>query len=296
MGKNLRSKFSNRQYMLSQDFEIYYYDEHYSFKVENHAHNYYEFYFFLEGNVSIDIEGEIYPLKYGDMVVVPPYVKHQAVIHDTSVPYRRFVFWISQDYCKQLIEQSVSYGYLIQHVKVMKHYIFHNDIITFNAIQFKIFQLIEEIQFKRFGKEARIFLLVNELLLQLNRIVYEKKNPNSEKEGQNLYQSLIYYIEEHLEEELSLDVLAGKFYVSKYHIAHLFKEKMGLSIHQYILKKRMQASREAILGNVKISEVYIKLGFKDYSSFFRAFKKEFGVSPKEYRELNQTKLKRDNYS
>lgn len=291
MGKNLHAKFSNRQYMLSKDFEIFYYDEHYTNKVESHAHDYYEFYFFLEGNVSIYIDGTVYPLKYGDIVVVPPQIKHHAVIHDTKLPYRRFVFWISEDYCNQLMTQSASYGYLLQHVQVTKHYIFHNDIITFNAIQYKIFQMIEEIQFKRFGKEAKIPLLVNDFLLQLNRMIYEQQNPNREKEGQNLYQTLIDYIDEHLDEDLSLDMLAGKFYVSKYYIAHLFKEKMGLSIHQYILKKRMQASKEAILGNARISEIYTRYGFKDYSSFYRAFRKEFGVSPKEYRELNRIKLK-----
>lgn len=72
MAKNLQTKFSTRQYMLSRDFEIYYYNEPASEKVSIHSHDYYEFYFFLEGDVSIWIEGEQYPLKYGDMVLIPP--------------------------------------------------------------------------------------------------------------------------------------------------------------------------------------------------------------------------------
>ena len=84
---------------------------------------------------------------------------------------------------------------------------------------------------------------------------------------QDLYQNLIYYIEEHLEEELSLEKLAGAFFVSRYYVAHVFKEQAGISVHQYILKKRMQASREAILGGENISQVYERFGFRDYSSF-----------------------------
>lgn len=283
MRKNLQTQFSTRQYMVSRDFEIYYYSEHYSSKVESHTHDYYEFYFFLEGDVTLEIEDETYSLRYGDMVLIPPHRKHHAVIGDNTLPYRRFVFWISSDYCNRLIQRSTSYGYLIQHAQHSGEYIFHNDVITFNTIQFKIFQLIEEMQMDRFGREARVPLLVEELLLHLNRVVYDAQNPGSAKE-EGIYQNLIYYIDEHLEDDLSLEKLAGVFYVSRYYIAHVFKEQAGLSVHQYILKKRMQASKEAILGGESISKVYSRFGFKDYSSFYRAFKREYGMSPKEYRE------------
>lgn len=94
------------------------------------------------------------------------------------------------------------------------------------------------------------------------------------------------FIEEHLEEDLSLERLAGEFYVSKYYVAHLFKENIGISTHQYILKKRLGAVRDAIVRNINISKAYLLFGFRDYSGFYRAFKKEFGMSPKEYKDNN----------
>lgn len=285
MKKNLQTKFSTRQYMLSRDFEIYYYKDYSLAKIENHTHNYYEFYFFLEGKVSMEIDGRAYPLKYGDVVLIPPGMKHHAIVRDKEIPYRRFVIRISREYCEQVCNISEAYAYLRDYVLEKGKYIYHNDRISFNAIQTKSFRLIEEIHANRFGKEAKIALCVNDLLLHLNRNVYEQNHLKTPREEDSLYEKLMNYIEENIEEELTLERLAKEFYVSKYYIAHIFKDNLGMSIHQYVMKKRLSACKDEILMGNKITEIYLRYGFKDYSSFFRAFKKEYGMSPKEFREI-----------
>lgn len=289
MKKNFQTTFNTRQYMLSQDFEIYYYNDHNLSQVNLHSHNYYEFYFFLEGDVSIQIGNEKYPVQYGDIMLVPPHLPHRPIIHSMKTPYRRFVFWISQEYCNHLLHISSDYAFLMQHVQVNNNYIFHNDQITFNAVQSKILRLIEEMQSDRFGRDAQITLCVNDLILHLNRLIHERNNPKSRSEESSLYQQLTEYIEDHLEENLSLDKLAEEFFVSKYYIAHVFKDNLGMSIHQYITKKRLALCKEAILGNISIKETYQTFGFGDYSSFYRAFKKEYGISPKDFKDMQIVK-------
>ena len=285
MKKNLQSAFVTRQHMISKDFEIYYYNDIHMKNVAQHAHDYYEFYFFLEGDVCMELDGQIFPIHNGDILLIPPQISHRLIVNNPNIPYRRFVFWISRQYCETLQAISPDYIYLMEYAQKNRTYLFSNDRITFHSIQYKVLNLIEEIRSNHFAREAQITLNVQDLILYLNRIAYATQTHESEKKEETLSQNLIEYIEEHLEESLSLETLAEAFYVSKYHIAHVFKEQLGMSIHQYITKKRLHRCREAIRSGASITETYQNCGYGDYSSFFRAFKKEYGISPKEYQDM-----------
>ncbi len=286
MQKKLQTQFSTRQYMLSKDYELYYYHDTALKKVDLHTHDYYEFYFFLEGNVSLQIDHAVFAVTPGDMVIVPPSVSHKPIIHNVDVPYSRFVFWISKEFCNYLLTLSPDYGYLMQLVTTRKNYIFHHDKISFNSIQSKLIRLLEEMQGNRFCKSAQIPVYVSDLILYLNRLIYEQSHPVTTKESASLYQNICAFIETHIEEDLSLERLATEFFMSKYHIAHIFKDNLGLSIHQYITKKRLTFCRQSILSGMSITAAYETFGFGDYSSFYRAFKKEYGISPKDFRDMN----------
>lgn len=284
--KKYQSQFNPRQYMVSKDFEIFYYDDTNFSDVKSHTHDYYEFYFFLQGEIDLMVSGRAFPMKAGDVALIPPGIAHYMVNRDESVPYRRFIFWVSKDYYEQLKDLSADYSYIINQATEHGIYVYHNGLSVFNVLHSKCYRLLEEIHTERFGKETKITLCVNDLMLHLNRMAYENLHPVKHSEDQSLYINLMQYIEEHLEEDLSLDELARQFYVSKFHIAHIFKENLGLSIHQYITKKRLDMCRNALLSGSNISKTFHTYGFKDYSGFFRAFKKEYGLSPKEYKELH----------
>lgn len=285
MRKKLQTAFQPRQYMLSQDFELYYYEDRALPKVDLHAHDYYEFYFFLEGDMQMQIGDTLYPVRYGDIMLIPPHLSHRPIIRNQEQPYRRFVFWISQDYCNHLLQSSPDYAYIMQYVEIEKKYIFHTDQIAFNSVQSKLLRLLEEMRSKKFGRDALISVCINDLVLNINRLAYEQNTPKQRHFEYRLYEQLTEYIEEHMDEDLSLETLAKKFYVSKYHIAHVFKDNIGMSIHQYITKKRLNLCKDAISGKMSITDAYQMFGFGDYSSFYRAFKKEFGISPKDYRDM-----------
>ena len=279
MINNLSSVFLNRQYMISKDFEIYYYKDRNLRNVEPHSHDYYEFYFFLEGEVTMFYSDSSRRMKNGDMVIIPPGMQHYVQIHEPAVPYRRVVFWITKSFLSKLSVHSEEFLFLTGKADD-GGFAWHFNEVTFNTVQRKIFHVIEEIFSDRFGRRMAVALGINDLLLFLNRTVYESLHPERYgKSEKNLDRNLIRYIEEHINEDLRLDTLSELFFVSKYHISHLFKDKMGISLHQYILKKRLSMSKDALINGRKPSEVFREYGFSDYSVFYRAFVKEFGLSP-----------------
>ena len=285
MKKKLRSEFNTRQYMLADDFELYYYSDIHFKSVGRHTHPYTEIYLFIEGNVDMEIDGERFPLKPGSVLVLPPGTPHRAVVRDDAVPYRRFVFWISERFCGILRAESEDYLYLPDLVSVRKKYVYPLLPLEFNSLQSKVFSLLEVLHTNSFGRDAQIGLSVRDLLLALGRTVYRQENPGRKKETVSSYQVITDYIHENLTGDLSLDTLSRELYLSKYYIAHLVQENTGISLHQYITKKRLSACIEAIQGGQGISESSLQFGFANYSGFYRAFMKEYGCSPSAYLEL-----------
>lgn len=282
MKKKLRSEFNSRQYMLAESFEIFYYSDLHFKSVGLHSHPYTEVYYFAEGGVEMEIDGKSFPLRPGDVIVIPPDTDHRALIRQPDQPYRRFVFWLSREYCSALRSESPDYLFLFDLAAQKKKYIYHLDILDDSGLRSRLFSLLEELHTQRFGREEQIRLGARELVLFLNRCVHRQRNAGSKKEAVSSYQAITEYIGGHLEEDLSLDALSRRFFLNKYHIAHLFPEKTGLSLHQYITKKRLNACCEAMRAGENITLCCGRFGFQNYSSFYRAFVKEYGLSPSAY--------------
>lgn len=292
MKNNYRSEFNTRQQMLKDSYEIYYYSDSHFQSVSPHCHDYYEFYFPASGSIDMEISGIKTPLSEHDAVLVPPGTVHRAVNESGGQSYSRYVFWISAGYYRQLEKSVPGISYAVEQAEKKMRYIHHFSESEYALIQSRILRLIEEENSSRFAREDCISLCISDLLLTLSRLVHEHDHPRRNETSYDSVQALMAYITGHLDEELTLDALAEQFFISKYHLAHLFQKRTGMTVHRYILKKRLERCADEIRAGRSVTKVYRDYGFKDYSSFFRAFRKEFMRSPREYQNMNRQDLYR----
>ena len=158
--------------------------------------------------------------------------------------------------------------------------------LTPEAIQIKntLVQLEAACKSKEFGSNIMKETIFLQFMVYINRFVIDEgsvENPEGLSYDERI-EEILKYINSNIGEELTLDKLAAKFYMNKYYIMHKFKEETGYTIHNYIIQKRLINANVLIKEGKSVIEACIQSGFYDYSSFVRAFKKQFGLSPKKY--------------
>lgn len=220
-------------------------------------------------------------------MAIPPEHSFRLCIHDTPSVNPGIVFTFNSDFFLKIASCSSDFNYVLQASTNNKPYLFHYDPITFNLLQKKLIDLMEELNSSRYGKETKIYISLLDLLFHINRGIHESEHLFLSSSGGFLCHSVVRYINEHISEDLSLDILARTFYISKYHLSHVFKENLGVSVHQFITKRRLSLCRDAILQRTEISKVFIEYGFNSYACFYRAFRKEYGISPNELKKTSK---------
>ena len=97
------------------------------------------------------------------------------------------------------------------------------------------------------------------------------------------------YITDHLAESICVTDLCNEFLLSKNAIYQLFKDELNTTVNNFIIQKRIQAAQELLLSNptLNVTQIAAKCGFSDYNYFIRLFKKQEGITPLQYRKVNQ---------
>ncbi len=267
---------------LYEDFKMFHIRTKEEESYPYHYHDFYKLLILLQGNVTYSIEGKSYKLRPFDMVLVRKGAIHRAEVSGDE-PYDRIVFYISGEYLERC--KTADYDPAFCFVCAGKE---GSEVLRFPVLQNTAFlSLLGKLEengqtVTRYGASAYAELLFSELLLSVNRGCYEKTGSfdHTVLFNQKMI-DLIRYIGEHLTEDMSIEELAERFYISKFHMMRQFKEETGFTIHQYISEKRIIYARSLMAAGMSATQACYESGFKDYSTFSRAYKRRMEKSPSE---------------
>lgn len=282
--KKTTRQYLKRQDMLTNDYEVFHYFDKALDRVTLHHHDFYECYLFISGDVTYIIEGKTYFLQPGDIILINSKELHQAIINDKNIPYERIVLWLDQTFLSSLSTETTNLKKCFEDSE--KENVIRTTIETQQAIKSILGKLLSLEKYSGMGKDLLYRAYIVELLITLNNILFFQQDKiNIEIEKSSLVEEVIQYINDHLDEEIKIDDLSNHFYISKFHLLREFKKHSGTTIHKYIIQKKLILAKELILKGIPIIQVYEQCGFGDYSNFFRAFKNEYNITPKQFFEL-----------
>ena len=258
---------NNKVGYLNDNFKIFHIRDKKDIKFEYHHHDFSKIVILIDGDLTYYIEGKAYILKPWDILFVNKNEIHKPVVNPNKY-YERIVIWLNPDF------MAIKNNYNLLRLNMKSIEVIKN--------------LIQDIQncnnSNEFGSEILKESLFVQLMVLMNRLFLnsDKNRDIEDIQYDKTIEGVLNYINSNLENDLSIDTIASEFFISKYYLMRKFKNQIGSSIHNYVVQKRLILARSLISDGLSMSSVCSRCGFNDYSSFVRAFKKVYGVSPSNY--------------
>lgn len=278
------SEVGKRGY-LNEDFRLFHLKDSRAPKLDYHYHEFDKLILLLSGKVTYVVEGVTYFLQPWDILLVQHNMIHRPVI-DPSEPYERVVVWLGREWLAERSDPEEALDTCFHTAGERGFHLLRTGPERRLEYMKSIQRLEEALRSREFAASRLADTLCQQLLIEVNRDILRSRTAQEERDSYRVdpkVEEILKYIALHLEEDLTVDSLAKRFYLSRYYLMHRFKAVSGYTVHQYISQKRLLRAGELIRSGVPVMKAAEQAGFSEYSTFLRAFQNTFHMSPREFR-------------
>lgn len=241
-----------------------------------HCHNFYEVYFFLDGDVDYLVEGRQYKPTPNSLLLLSPHVFHGVKINGGKT-YKRFSIHFHPDILS-LDRRSFLLSAFSSFEKQPGRKIYYE-----HADSYRIpccLEALEDCALKNEAlRDALLPVCVEALLAQIISMEDACESAPSMARATDTVTRIIWYLNQHLKENITLDQLSELFFISKHHLNKVFRKATGTTVFDYLLHKRITAAQQLLITGCSAQEAASEAGFGDYSAFYRAYTRINGHSP-----------------
>ena len=241
-----------------------------------HFHDFDKIVLLISGSVDYAVEDKVYSLRPWDMLLVRHHTIHKALI-DNSVPYERIIIYLDRQYFDRVLP-GAELRACFERADATGQHLLTLEGEPRAALSAALSAFEESLNDGEFGAQAMRDTLMMQLRIRINRAAAAAPEREEKKLDEKIERTLSY-INENLTRELTVDALADRVYLSRYHFMRLFKAQTGATVHAYIRRKRLLYAARLIREGVNANKAAFDSGFADYSTFHRAFTESFGMSP-----------------
>ena len=225
---------------------------------------------------------ERYRLQKGDVIVVPPGVSHRPLLPEPmDKPYVRDVLWLSTEFMNILRRM---FPVLDAPMRDRRN-LLRTANTRWEAVTELLRTAVQESERQAPGWDIIVCSNAITFIAQLQRALQSGDTSPIRAETPDLLEQVLAYIERNLGKRITLADTARYFYVSSSTVSHLFQQKMGVSFYRFVTQRRLITAKRLIEEKMALETVAEKTGFSDYSAFYRAFRQEYGISPRQYRNM-----------
>lgn len=250
-----------------------------------HFHYLYEILYIKEGEANFIVSDQVYHVQAGSVLFISNLESHSIQLD--SPRFQRYSVCISHDFLTAYVKVPVLLSIFTQRSEGFRRtYQFHGE--ARQEVESLLRQLSLEFQAKAANWDISVALRIIDLLIILSRQCPDCFPAAKAAEANSTVFEVQTYISQHLAEELTLDDIAARFYISKFHLSHLFKEMSGYTLKQYIILERISKAKDLLIHtDQRVSDISKAVGFGNVSHFIRTFRELENIPPAKYRKLSR---------